>query len=75
MVRRIQGEFDGIYCHAPRRRKLKGVTCVRELKGRYVRNCPKLFGADELPDKKDQETKLIATLRTLVARRGESYGI
>lgn len=48
--------------------KVLGVT---ELKGRYVRNFLKIFGADELLDKKDLETKLIPTLR-LVVRRGES---
>ena len=48
--------------------KVLGVT---ELKGRYVRNFLKIFGADELLDKKDLETKLIATLRTLVAHRAE----
>ena len=47
--------------------KVLGVT---ELKGRYVRNFLKIFGADELLDKKDPETKLIPTLK-LVAR-GES---
>ena len=44
--------------------KVLGVT---ELKGRYVRNFLKIFGADELLDKKDLETKLIPTLK-LVAR-------
>jgi len=48
--------------------KVLGVT---ELKGRYVRNSLKIFGADELLDKKDLEAKLIATLRTLVAHRAE----
>ena len=48
--------------------KVLGVT---ELKGRYVRNFLKIFGADELLDKRDLETKLIPTLR-LVVRRGES---
>ena len=43
------------------------VLGVTELKGRYVRNFLKIFGVDELLDKKDLETKLIATLR-LVAR-------
>jgi len=37
--------------------KVLGVT---ELKGRYVRNFVTIFGADELLDKKDLETKLIA---------------
>jgi DNA-binding NarL/FixJ family response regulator len=49
------------------RTKVLGVT---ELRGGYVRNLLKIFGADELLDKKDLETKLITTLR-LVAR-GES---
>ena len=48
--------------------KVLGVT---ELKGRYVRNFLKIFDADELLDKKDLETKLIATVRTLVAHRAE----
>jgi DNA-binding NarL/FixJ family response regulator len=47
--------------------KVLGVT---ELQGRYVRNFLKIFGADELLDRNDLETKLIPTLR-LVAR-GES---
>lgn len=47
--------------------KVLGVT---ELKGRYVRNFLKIFGADELLDKKDLETKLIATLR--IVAQGES---
>jgi DNA-binding NarL/FixJ family response regulator len=48
--------------------KVMGVT---ELKGRYVRNFLKIFGADELLDKRDLEAKLIPTLR-LVVREGES---
>lgn len=47
--------------------KVLGVT---ELKGRYVRNFLKIFGADELLDKNDLEAKLVPTLK-LVAR-GES---
>ena len=46
------------------------VLGVTELRGGYVRNFLKIFGADELLDTKDLETKLITTLR-LVAR-GES---
>lgn len=46
------------------RTKVLGVT---ELNGRCVRNFLKIFGVDELLDKKDLETKLIPTLR-LVAR-------
>jgi len=44
--------------------KVLGVT---ELKGKYVKTFLKIFGADELLDKKDLETKLVATLK-LVAR-------
>ena len=46
------------------------VLGVVELKGRHVTNFLKIFGADELLNKNDLETKLIPTLR-LVAR-GES---
>jgi DNA-binding NarL/FixJ family response regulator len=45
------------------RTKVLGVT---ELNGRYVRNFLTVFGADELLDKKDLETKLIATIRLVV---------
>jgi DNA-binding NarL/FixJ family response regulator len=44
--------------------KVLGVT---ELKGKYVRTFLKIFGADELLDKKDLETKLVPTVR-LVTR-------
>jgi len=47
--------------------KVLGVT---ELKGRFVRNFLNVFGADELLDHKDLETKLIATLRLVVRREG-----
>jgi DNA-binding NarL/FixJ family response regulator len=47
--------------------KVLGVT---ELKGRFVRNFLNVFGADELLDNKDFETKLIATLRLVVRREG-----
>src|SRR5262249_5415886 len=46
------------------------VLGVTELKGRYVRTFLKIFGADELLDKQDLETKFVATLRLVV--RGES---
>ena len=42
------------------------VLGVTELNGRYVRNFLTVFGADELLDKKDLETKLIATVRLVV---------
>ena len=44
------------------------VLGVTGLNGRYVRSFLKIFGPDELLDKKDLETKLIPTLR-LVAQR------
>jgi DNA-binding NarL/FixJ family response regulator len=44
--------------------KVLGVT---ELKGKYVKTFLKIFGADELLDKKDLETKLVPTMR-LVTR-------
>ena len=44
--------------------KVLGVT---ELKGKHIRTFLKIFGTDELLDKKDLETKLVPTLR-LVAR-------
>ena len=47
--------------------KVLGVT---ELKGRFVRNFLNVFGADELLDHKDLETKLIATVRLVVRREG-----
>jgi DNA-binding NarL/FixJ family response regulator len=47
------------------RTKVLGVT---ELNGRYIKNFLNIFGADELLDKKELETKLIPTLR-LVAQR------
>ena len=47
--------------------KVLGVT---ELKCRFVRNFLNVFGADELLDHKDLETKLIATLRLVVRREG-----
>jgi len=47
--------------------KVLGVT---ELKGRFVRNFLNVFGADELLDHKDLETKLIATVRLVVRRQG-----
>jgi two-component system, NarL family, response regulator NreC len=48
------------------RTKILGVT---ELKGRYVKNFIKLFGADELLDRNHLETLLITTVR-LVAKGG-----
>ena len=63
-VRRTGGVFaKQVKSQNPATRVL-GVT---ELKGKYVRNFLRIFGADELLDKKDLETKLITTLR-LVAR-------
>jgi hypothetical protein len=46
------------------RTKILGVT---ELKGRYVKNFVKIFGADELLDSNHLETDLITTAR-LVAQ-------
>jgi two-component system, NarL family, response regulator NreC len=46
------------------RTKVLGVT---ELKGRYVRNFLKIFGADALLDRNDLETALVTTVR-LVAQ-------
>jgi two-component system, NarL family, response regulator NreC len=46
------------------RTKVLGVT---ELKGRYVKNFVKIFGADELLDRNDLETGLITSVR-LVAQ-------
>ena len=46
------------------RTKVLGVT---ELKGKHIRTFLKIFGADELLDKKDLETKLVPTVR-LVTR-------
>ena len=40
--------------------KVLGVT---ELKGRYVKNFLRIFGVDELLDRKDLENKLIGTVR------------
>jgi DNA-binding NarL/FixJ family response regulator len=48
------------------RTKVLGVT---ELKGRYVRNFLTAFGADELLDKKDLESKLAPTLRLVAQSR------
>jgi DNA-binding NarL/FixJ family response regulator len=45
------------------RTKVLGVT---DLKGKYVRTFLKIFGADELLDKKELETKLVTTLRLVV---------
>lgn len=45
--------------------KVLGVT---ELNGKYIKNFLNIFGADELLDEKELETKLIPTLR-LVAQR------
>jgi len=42
------------------------VLGVTELKGSYVRNFLKIFGADELLDKRELETKLVTTLRLVV---------
>jgi hypothetical protein len=42
------------------RTKILGVT---ELKGRYVKNFVKIFGADELLDSNHLETDLITTAR------------
>jgi DNA-binding NarL/FixJ family response regulator len=43
------------------------VLSVTELKGRYVKNFVKIFGADELLDRNNLETELITTVR-LVAQ-------
>ena len=45
------------------RTKVLGVT---ELRGRYVRNFLTAFGADELLDKEELESKLVPTLRLVV---------
>lgn len=45
------------------RTKVLGVT---ELKGKYVKNFVKIFGADELLDRNDLETKLSTTVRLVV---------
>jgi len=49
------------------------VLGVTDLKGRYVKNFLRIFGADELLDKKDLEAKLVETLKLVV--RGNSQNI
>ena len=49
--------------------KVLGVT---EIKGRYVKNFLKLFGADELLDRKDLETKLTTTVRSILSTEAAS---
>jgi hypothetical protein len=67
---RLQHSTDGedffakqIKSQHPRTKILR----VTELKGRYVKNFVKIFGADELLDSNDLETDLITTVR-LVAQ-------
>ena len=47
-------------------RELERRLLEREpVKGRYVKNFVKIFGADELLDRKELETKLVATVRSI----------